>query len=115
MSLPSPDPSESRLLLLRANPEILKAGQVEDVYEDLAVVEAALVAVRDSLDHRDPRLAGVDASLADLRTADTIGFDTHHIDYDDHQAAFEWIQERKAEAIKVLVPALALLDELAGE
>ena len=115
MSLPSTDSSEPRLLLLRANPEILKAGQVEDVYEDLAAVDAALAAVRDGMDQRDPRFALVYASLAELRRTVTIGFDAHHIDYDDHQAAFEWIQERKAEAIKVLVPALALLDELAGK
>jgi hypothetical protein len=113
MSLPSPDTSGSRLQLLRANPEILKAGQVEDIYEDLAAVDAALVAVRDGMDHRDPRFARVYASLADLRRTDKIGCDCDHIGIDDHQGAFEWREERKAEAIKALMPALALLDELA--
>lgn len=115
MSLPSPDSSESRLRRLRANPEILKAGQVEDVYEDLAAVDAALAAVRDGMDQRDPRFARIDATLADLRRTDKIGYDCDHIGMDDHQGAFEWREERKAEAIKVLVPALALLDELAGK
>ena len=114
MSQPTPDSAESRLLMLRANPEILKARLAEDVYEDLAAVDAALVAVRDSMDHRDPRFARVYASLADLRRTDKIGCDCYHIGNDDHQGAFEWLEERKAEAIKVLIPALALLDELVG-
>ena len=65
--------------------------------------------------NRDPRFARVYASLADLRRTDKIGYDCDHIGIDDHQGAFEWREERKAEAIKVLVPALALLDELAGK
>jgi hypothetical protein len=114
MGKPNPDFSESRLLMLRANPEILKGSLAEDVYEDLARVDAALVAVRDSMDHPDPRFVRVYTSLADLRRTDKIGCDCYHIGNDEHQGAFEWFEERKAEAIKLLVPALALLRELVG-
>lgn len=104
--------SEDRLEQLLNNPAILDHAHVEDVYEDLAMVNSALVKVRDVMDHRDPRFARVYTSLAELRNADKIGFDCDHIGIDDHQGAHEWRQDRKSKAIKVLTPALALLEQL---
>ena len=114
MSEPSPVTSLARLLQSLGGPEIPCIFWEEDDLQDLASAESALLAFRSALDQSDPRLAQTDMALAGLKYAVSLDFDTHHIGYDDHQAAFEWIQERKAEAIKVLTPASTLLDEAAS-
>lgn len=106
------DLPESRLDHLRRNPDALDANQLEDLYEDLEVVDAALADFRDRMDDADPTVARLDAALGAVRNESKTSPDFDSDDMDDHAGAFEWRQERKAEVIKVLKPALALLDEL---